>query len=242
MRYSIRESRKPLGDTALSTRVADVLREVSLFAALDPREMEALVARAVEKTFGPGELLFSEGEPCTGMYIVGRGSVKIFKTSPSGREVMLGIDIAPSSVAEVPMFDGGPYPASVSAIGEVTAYHIAKGDFHQLTRQNPELGLKVLAVVGRRLRTLVGLVESLTFGSVRQRLARSLLEFGQLAQADTFPLPVTHEELALRLGTVREVVSRNLSRFQAEGLLKVARREITLLDRAGLEHEAETEL
>jgi CRP/FNR family transcriptional regulator len=241
MRYSIRGLRKPLGDTALS-RVAEVLHQVSLFATLDSREMDALAARAVEKTFAPGELLFSEGEPCTGMYIVGRGSVKIFKTSPSGREVMLGIDTAPSSVAEVPMFDGGPYPASVSAIDDVVAYHIGKGDFHHLARQNPELGLKVLAVVGRRLRTLVGLVESLTFGSVRQRLARALLEFGQLAQSETFPLPVTHEELALRLGTVREVVSRNLSRFQAEGLLKVQRREIVLLNRAGLEREAETEL
>ena len=75
-----------------------------------------------------------------------------------------------------------------------------------------------------------------------QRLARALLDFGQQARANSFPLPVTHEELAFRLGTVREVVSRNLSRFQAEGLLRIQRREIQLLDRAGLQREAETEL
>ncbi len=226
----------------MQIRAADVLRRVPLFADLTAAELNALAARAVEKSFASGELLFPEGEPCSGIFIIGRGSVKIFKTAPSGREVMLSIETAPSSVAEVPLFDGGPYPASVSAIDDVVAFHIAKEDFYHIARLNPGLGLKVLAVVGRRLRALVGLVESLTFGSVRQRLARALIEFSQTAQSVTFPLPVTHEELALRLGTVREVVSRNLSRFQAEGLIRVQRREIAVVNRTGLEREAETEL
>jgi len=74
-----------------------------------------------------------------------------------------------------------------------------------------------------------------------QRLARTLVEFGQQAGAEEFPLPVTHQELALRLGTAREVVSRNLSRFQAEKLIRIDRRTVALLDRDGLEREAETE-
>ncbi len=155
---------------------------------------------------------------------------------------MLAIETAPSSVAEVPLFDGGPYPATVSAVEEVTAYLVTKQDFQHVCRLNPEVPLKVLAVVGQRLRHLVHVVESVTFGSVRQRLARALLEFGDQSGAATFDLPVTHEELAFRLGTVREVVSRNLSRFQAEGLMRVHRRELTILDRTGLEREAETEL
>ena len=84
-------------------------------------------------------------------------------------------------------------------------------------------------------------VESVTFGSVRQRLARTLVEFCQQAGADEFTLPVTHQELALRLGTAREVVSRNLSRFQAEELIRIDKRTVVLLDRDGLEREAETE-
>jgi CRP/FNR family transcriptional regulator len=92
------------------------------------------------------------------------------------------------------------------------------------------------------LRQLVSVVERVTFGSIRQRLARTLLDFAASARSSTFALPVTHEEMAQRLGTVREVVSRNLSRFQAEGFLRVQRREIEILDRAALEREAETEL
>lgn len=225
-----------------ASQKTEVFTETSLFASLTAAEIDALAQRAVEKRYASGEVLFREGEACSGLFVLGQGSVKIYKTSGSGREVMLSIETAPSSVAEVPLFDGGPFPATVSAIGEAVAYLIRKQDFQQVCRQNPEVPLKVLAVVGRRLRHLVGLVESVTFGSVRQRLARTLVELHQQAGRDTFPLPMTHEELAFRLGTVREVVSRNLSRFQAEGFLRVQKREIAVLDCAGLQREAETEL
>jgi CRP-like cAMP-binding protein len=228
-------------NVTLSSAKSAVLRKTPLFVSLSPAEIEALARHAIEKRFAPGEALFYEGEECQGLYVLSRGTVKIFKTSSSGREIMLAIESAPSSVAEVPLFDGGPYPASVSAVEEVEAHLITKQDFQAVCRQHPEVPLKVLAVVGMRLRHLVRVVESVTFGSVRQRLARALLEFQQQAGQESFPLPVTHEEMAFRLGTVREVVSRNLSRFQAEGLLRIHRREITLLDRAGLEREAETE-
>jgi CRP-like cAMP-binding protein len=219
-----------------------VFQKVPLFAGLGRVEIEALASRAVEKGYRPAEALFYEGDPCEGIYIIAQGSVKIFKTSGSGREIMLGIEAAPSSVAEVPLFDDGGYPATVSAVGEVLAYLIRKQDFRQVCRQNPELPLQVLSVIGSRLRQLVRIVESVTFGSVRQRLAQALATFGREAGSDRFTLPVTQEELALRLGTVREVISRNLSRFQAEGLLRLDRKQVVLLDREGLEREAETEL
>jgi CRP/FNR family transcriptional regulator len=209
---------------------------------LEPGDIEALAQRAIEKRYAPGEALFHEGEECSGLFVLGQGSVKIFKTSSSGREVMLAVESAPSSVAEVPLFDGGPYPATVSALDHVVAYLISKQDFRAVCHNHPEVPLKVLNMVGRRLRTLVSVVESVTFGSVRQRLARLLLDFADQEGRDSFLLPITHQELALRLGTVREVISRNLSRFQAEGLLRMQRREISLLDRAGLLREAETEL
>jgi CRP/FNR family transcriptional regulator len=220
---------------------ADVLRQIPLFASLTPGEVEALAERTLEKRFEPGQVLFREGDPCFGIFLLGRGQVKIFKTSPSGREIMLAVESAPSSVAEVPMFDGGPYPATVSAVGEVVAYLVSKQDFRQVCRQHPEVALKMLAVVGGRLRQLVGVVEAVSFGSVRQRLARTLLDFGRQAGAAAFAMPATHQELAARLGTVREVVSRNLSRFQAEGLIRIARRQVKILDASGLEREAETE-
>jgi CRP/FNR family transcriptional regulator len=224
------------------TRKTEVLSKTPLLASLTPSEIEAVAQRAIEKQYGPGDALFLEGEECAGFFVLAQGRVKIVKTSPSGREIMLAVEAAPSSVAEIPVFDGGGYPASVTALDEVIAYLITKKDFQQVCRQHPEVPLKVLAVVGRRLRHLVSIIEGVTFGSVRQRLARTLLELGDQAGRDSFPLPLTHQELASRLGTVREVVSRNLSRFQAEGLLRIQAREIHLLDRNGLQREAETEM
>ncbi len=224
------------------SRKGEALAKTPLLASLNPSEIDAVAQRAIEKRFNPGDVLFQEGEACAGFFVLAQGSVKIVKTSPSGREIMLAVESAPSSVAEIPVFDGGSYPASVTALDEVIAYLITKKDFQQVCRQHPEVPLKVLAVVGRRLRHLVSIIEGVTFGSVRQRLARTLLEFGEQAGHDSFPLSVTHQELASRLGTVREVVSRNLSRFQAEGLLRIEAREIRLLNREGLEREAETEM
>lgn len=217
----------------------EILAQIPLFAGLSEGEIQALAQRAVERRFAPDEMLFWEGEPCAGMFLLIQGSAKIFKTSAGGREMMLSLETAPTTVAELPLFDGGPYPASVRAVDPVVALFINKADFQQVCRQFPDVALKVLAVVGRRLRQLVGVVEAMTFGSVTQRLARLLLDASQTAGADEFDLPLTHQELASRLGTVREVVSRNLARFRAEGLIRIQGHQMTILNRPGLDREAE---
>ncbi len=226
----------------MSARKEDQIARVPLFSGLSAEEIAALAARAAEKRFAPGETIFAEGDRCEGVYLVLEGRVKIFKTSAGGREITLALEVAPASVAEVPLFDRGAYPASVMALDNVTAAFIAADDFRKVCREYPEVALKMLAAVGRRLRQLVGLIERVTFGSVRQRLAALLLELGRQAASESFPLPSTHQELASRLGTVREVVSRNISRFQSEGLIQLDGRQVRLLDRPGLQREAETEL
>jgi len=220
----------------------ELLSQISLFAGLSEAEIQVLGQRAVEKRFAQDEMLFWEGEPCAGIFLIVEGSVKIFRVSSGGREMMLSLEAAPASVAELPLFDGGPYPASVRAVEPVVTLFINKSDFQQVCRQYPDVALKVLAVVGGRLRHLVGLVEAMTFGSVTQRLARLLLDGSKQAGADQFDLTLTHHELASRLGTVREVVSRNLARFRSEGLIRMEGHQLRIVDRAGLERESETQV
>lgn len=213
------------------------LRTVPIFASLEAPALEALAQRTRPHRFQPGELLFHEGEPCAGVYLLTSGTVRIFKLSASGRELTLHLEPAPATVAEVPLVDGGAYPASVSAVGVVDTLFLPRRDFMAICGEHPQVALAALAVFGRRLRTLVALLEAVTFGGVRQRLARHLLDN---AQNDFWS--GTHQELALSLGTVREVVSRNLSRFQADGLIRIKHRGLDLLDRDGLEREAEAEM
>lgn len=217
----------------------ETFERTPLFSGLTPQQRAELAGIARERKIDSGQILFYEGEPCEGLWVLGVGTVKIAKITPSGREIALAMESAPSSVAEVPLFDGGPYPATVTAVRDTVAFLVPKDAFHRYCHQHPEVPLKVLEVAGRRLRQLVALVESLTFGSVRQRLARTLLDMRNQSGVDEFALPVTQEELAFRLGTVREVVSRNLGRFQAEGMIRVERGQVQVLRPETLAGEAE---
>ena len=218
-----------------------ILPGISLFSGLDTSEIASITQLLIERHYAAGDMLFWEGDPCAGMFLIVKGTVKIFKTSQSGRELVIGLESAPSSVAELPLFDGGPYPASVRAVSDVVTYFINKEDFYRVCRAHPEISLKILAKVGARLRHLVATIESITFGSVTRRLAQLFLDMSREAGQDEFPLPITHQELASRLGTVREVISRNLMRFRADGLLRLEGHQLAILDRAGLEREAAAE-
>src|SRR4051794_1755615 len=225
---------------------AQVLSKLPIFAELTPAQMTFLTERVVAKHFGAGELIFAEGEPCTGMYVVESGHIRIFKSSSAGREQVLSIDGPGSSVAELPVFDGGPFPASGSAVDEVTVLLVRKQDYHALCLEHPEVALKVLRVVGSRLRRLVGIIEELSFTTVRRRLASYLCRLAQREGTRTTEgievlMPAGNQEVAAQIGTVRELVSRNLSRFQHEGLLKVDGRQLLIRDLAALEAELQGE-
>jgi CRP/FNR family cyclic AMP-dependent transcriptional regulator len=223
----------------LVSQRSEILARIPLFAGVEPADLQALASRAVERHYEPDEPLFWEGDEAEGMYLLIEGAVKIFKTAASGREMMLDLVTAPSSVAELPLFDRGPYPASVRAVQPSTCLFINRADFYAACRQNPDLSLKILAVVGRRLRTLVMLVESITFGSVTKRLAKLLLDIS--AEQRDSRITLTHQELASRLGTVREVVSRNLARFRVQGHIRIEGRDIIIADPQALRAEAEAE-
>ncbi|HXS74846.1 MAG TPA: Crp/Fnr family transcriptional regulator [Terracidiphilus sp.] len=204
-----------------------------------------LAARTVRKLFSAGELLFSEGEPCSGLHIIARGKVRIFKTSVNGREQVLALNGPGDTVAELPVFDGGAYPASAGAVEDAEIAFISRRDFHAYCLEHPEVALKVLAQVGGRLRRLVGIIEELSFTTIRQRLIAALLKLAQSEGKKTergieFQLPATHQELASQLGTVRELISRNLMRLQAEGLLDVDARHIVVRDVKGLAAQLES--
>ncbi len=183
--------------------------------------------------------MFSEGEPCHGLNIVSRGKVRIFKTSVSGREQVLAVEYPGDTVTEIPVFDGGPYPVSAVAIADTEIAFISRHDFQAYCMEHPEVALKVLSVVGKRLRRLVVTIEELSFTTVRQRLVSTLLRLAQsegkeTAQGLEFLLPDSHQELANQLGTVRELISRNLKRLQAEGLVEVNSRRIVVRDMKAL--------
>jgi CRP-like cAMP-binding protein len=229
----------------MSDALESVLRKTPLFATLNEGETQALRRRVSSKHYDRGELLFSEGDGCRGLFIVGRGKIRIFKLSASGREQTLAIEGPGSSFAELPVFDGGNYPASAAASEDAEVLFISRKDFQDFCREHPEVGLKVIAVVGSRLRRLVGFIEDLSFSTVRQRLIALILRLAQASATRSsegvhVELSKSQQDLAAELGTVRELISRNLGRLQAEGYLDIDGRSIVVKDLAGLKREQES--
>jgi CRP/FNR family transcriptional regulator len=187
------------------------------------------------------------------------GAVRIFKQSAQGREQVLTVERPGGVVAELPVFDGGPYPASCKPLEPSVLLFISKQNFRRSCQEDPELALKVLASVGARLRRLVMIIEELSFLTVRSRLAALFLELAREASSTAgpghgpspadrkrsgtaspirVPLKLTQQEIAARIGTVRELVSRNLGRLQAEGIVRLDGHELVIQDLPRLEQEA----
>ena len=226
-------------DTSNASRVT-ALKKVMLFAELEGRDLEFLATAAVPRIYQPGELIFSEGDACDGLYVVESGLVKIFKASASGREQVLTLEGPGASVAELPVFDGGNYPASAAAEQASELLFIGKKDIRRLCMEHPRVALKVLRVVSARLRRLVAIVEELSFTTVYHRLAAYLLREAQSRGERTqrgieLTLMISNQELASHIGTVRELVSRNLSRLQAAGLIKLDGRLVVVPNIRALE-------
>jgi CRP-like cAMP-binding protein len=218
---------------ASADEIRSILKKVAIFSSLSEHELAFVVPRLVSRQYNAGEIVFHEGDSCSGLYIVQSGTVRIFNSSAGGREQVLALEGPASSIAELPVFDGGNYPASAQAVSDSALLFFSRDHFQTLCLQHPQVALKVLRVIGGRLRRLVNIIEELSFTTVRHRLIALLLRLEKsdgVRQGDSISviLSANNSELAAQIGTVRELVSRNLSRLQSEGLIEIDNRSLTI--------------
>jgi len=207
------------------------LRRVPVFHDLSPAELDAIAAQLTASTHAPGEIIFNEGAPGGDLLIVSAGTVRIVKTAANGREQLISIERTGSSLGEVGVFDGGPYSTTAIALTPVTVLRLKGDRFRAMCAANPEIAFKVIRVLGHRLRHLRELIEQLSFSTVRHRLIAHILNLAaQRGPDQPVVLDENNEELAARLGTVRELVSRNLGRLHGEGLIRMSRRALVIPD------------
>ena len=224
--------------TAGKELVATLLR-VPLFAELSEAELGSIAQHVTREEFEPRTVVFSEGDRCGELLIVESGAVRLVKTSPSGREQLLSIERMGSTLAEVPVFDEGTYSMTAVAMEPTVLLRLPSAQFRRICVGQPEVAMKVIKVLGHRVRHLDGLVEELSFSTVRGRLVAFLLRLAEeqgtrTAQGLEFRLNENNEELAARLGTVRELISRNLGQLYGEGLIHMRGRLVTIPDVAAL--------
>ncbi|MBI4217055.1 MAG: Crp/Fnr family transcriptional regulator [Chloroflexi bacterium] len=203
------------------------------FAGLAPEVLSQIRPRLKLRSCGRGEVVILEGQPCQGLYFVQSGHIRIFKSSPEGREQVLRIMGPGDSFNEVPVFDGGPNPASADALEPATLLVWPQEHALALVREYPELAAAILQVFASRLRHLVNLVEDLSFLRVTERIARILLQYASPGKGVAASL--TQQQLAALAGTAREMVGRSLRALEGRGAIKVERGRIQILDPKALE-------
>jgi len=226
----------------LKSNLIAALRRLPLFNELSEQELEVIAERVRRRKYEANEMIFSEGEACQELLIVEAGEVKVFKSAASGREQLIAIERAGNSLAEFPVFDEGCHSSTARAIVATIVLELPAEHFRKICMQYPKVAIKVIRVLGHRLRHLDALVEKLSFSTVRGRLIAHLLQLAEdhgrrAGSRVDLELLENNEELAARLGTVRELISRNLGRLHGEGLVEMRRRVVTIPDVRKLKDE-----
>jgi CRP-like cAMP-binding protein len=218
----------------------EIVQTVPLYRRLSPEDAERLGAVATVRTFHKGETVFSEGDPADVFYTVARGRVKVFKTTPSGKDVILEIFGPGDPLGALAIYEGRPFPASAVALEETVCVAVRKQDFFGLLERHPSLVRGLLAALTRRLVELTTRLAELTGGPVEARLARMFLklarDMGRPERGGTFiPMPLSRQELADFTGTTIETCIRIMSRWGKDGLVLTEKNGFLIQDREALE-------
>lgn len=216
----------------------ELLRSISYLSGLEEATLKALAQVALRRRYDAGQMIFLEGDPCAGLFIVESGRVKIFKLSPGGREQILHIFGVGEGFNDVAVLDGGPNPASAMALEPTSVLVIDRPSMVDLLGRYPALSKAIIENLAGRARHLVSLVEDLSLRTVEGRLAKLLLEEAKEADLGRVPRRLTQTQMAARLGTVREVVTRALQKLENEGIIQIERHRIIILDQEALEEKA----
>jgi CRP-like cAMP-binding protein len=211
------------------------LRKTALFGELGDAELRALSDRAVEQKLDRNETLFIAGDTARGLYVIVEGSVRAYRVGPDGREQVIHVEQAGAVIGDLPVFDEGAYPSNVAGEEASVLLFIGRSDVQRLCLAHPQISLAALKTLARRLRNCAALVETLSLHDVDRRLARLLLEQARLQGTRKgvrveLDLGMTHQQIAARIGSVREVVSRAFSRLQQAGHLTVDGKRVVIPD------------
>ena len=204
-----------------------LLRQNEYFEGLDEDLFNQVAAHMQLREYERSEAIFWEGDPCAGLHIIEQGFVKLYRLSPQGRQYIVRVLQEGDTCNEVPTFDGGTNPVNLEALETTRVWVIQSDILQDLLRKHPDFAQKVINNLGKNLRGLVRMVSEMAFYQVTHRLARLISEQSPEELSGT---PWTQEQLAARLGTVREVVARSLKELERSGAIQLEKRRIAVSD------------
>jgi len=222
---------------------AELLKRCPLFAGLKEEDLKRMRAVASLKHVGKKQILFGEGEEAKGFYVILSGKVKLYKISPEGKEQILHVVSAPDAFAEAALFLEGSYPAFAEALAESQLHFFPKKDFVQLIENNPQLSINMIVSLSQFLRRFASLIEELSLKEVSSRVAKYLIDLSLKSSKEEkdrseVELDLSKSQLASKLGTISETLSRTLTKMRAKRDIDVKKNRIRILNRELLEEMA----
>lgn len=210
------------------------MREVDIFADLDEREMDALAAAAPMKTYPAGALIYTPHQPLEALFILKRGRIRIFRVSSDGRALTTAV-INPGTIfGEMVIVGQQMHDSFAEALDEVVVCVMSKADVQRLLLGDRRIAARIAETLGRRLAELEHRLSDAVFKSVPERLAGTLAVMGSSRQprplARGVQVHLTHEQPAALAGTSRETTTKILDEFAEQGLIRLGRGRITILD------------
>ncbi len=223
-------------------RTSAVLREVPLFAELPPADFQRCTEIAMARTFKRDEVIFRNDDPGSALFILTSGTVKVCIEDREGREAILKILYPYDFFGEMALLDGLPRSATVKAVEPCQVLVLQRDDFLQLIRDAPQIAMKMLAILSRRLRRTDERIASLVFSDAYGKVARMLLDLAaekgtKTAHGIAIDAKLTRSELANLSGVSRETLTRILHEFERSGCLKTERQKILILNETVLKRE-----
>ena len=212
-----------------------------LLSELKEEFLVSLSEIAIEKRFQAGEILFLQGQDASGFYLSCSGQFKVFRIGNDGREQVIHLFEEGEVIGEVPVFQGIAYPASAMAVKPSKALFFPTNSFLKLSKEHPEILLNLLAVLCRRLRQFVELIDDLSLKDVTSRLAKHLINCQKKRNSETFEIEGSKGALASRIGTISATLSRTFKKLQQLNCIKVENNKITIISLDALEAIAEGE-
>jgi len=221
----------------------ELLRRCPLFAGLKEEDLKRIRAIASLRQIEKKEVLFSDGEETRGFYVILSGRVKLFKVSPEGKEQILHIVSAPDAFAEAALFLEGTYPAFAEAMTDCQLLYFPKRDFIRLIEKNPQLSVNMIVTLSHYLKRFASLIEELSLKEVSSRIAKYVIDLSMKSSKEgkspkEVELDLSKTQLALKLGTISETLSRTLAKMKAKRIIDVKKSKIIIVNREALEELA----
>lgn len=213
----------------------NILRNFLLFSEMNEDELADISKLIKKKVYSKNQIIFMQGEEAEKVFFLNKGKVKIIKTTPDGSEQILEI-LEPGEVfGEVVLFDIGSYPATTRTMDEVEVFVLSRSEFRKYFNKNPEIGWGMLKVMARKLRNSQKRIENLGLRTTKGRIASLLIDMMEdYEEENKVILNFNQSDLANYLGTSRETVSRTLSQFRKQGLIKTKGKKLSIIDLEGL--------